>query len=72
MCARWLQLCGHTWAWAVCRGGGRRARGGWFQKCQDLSYVVLAMGPHSETAQELAAMLYSGPEDPPLAVASRN
>ena len=37
-------------------------RGGWFSKCQALAYAVLAFGPASEAAVNLALEHYSGPE----------
>ena len=37
-------------------------RGGWFNKCQALSYAVLAYGPMSDEAVNLALEHYSGPE----------
>ena len=40
----------------------RPCRGGWFQKCQDLAYVVLTQGHTSVYAQELALAFYAGPE----------
>ena len=37
-------------------------RGGWFNKCQTLAYLVLAYGVGHEATQQCAALFYAGPE----------
>ena len=37
-------------------------RGGWFNKCQTLSYLVLAYGSHHDAIQQCGALYYAGPE----------
>ena len=50
MCIFWVRCTRHP------------CRAGWFNKCQILSYIVLAYGGGSDAAQEAAALYYAGPE----------